>query len=79
MLRALNIVYKLEQFSDTIVTLMAATVITMGADEALAIAASVLSILYWIPKIKREINLHYRNSFRSYIKKMFQKKTKYDK
>lgn len=79
MLRALNIVYKLEQFSDTIVTLMAATVITMGADEALAIAASVLSILYWIPKIKREINMNYRNSIRDYIKKLFQRKTKYDK
>ena len=77
MVRVLYIVNKVEQFGDTIVTLLASITI-LGASDVFAIVASCLAIVYWVPKIKREISTRYHNSVREYIKKFFHKKAKYD-
>lgn len=79
MSRFIEIAYRLETFSDTIVTLLVASTITLGAHETLAIIASCLAIIYWVPKIKREISINYKNSLWKYIKNLFKGKGDYGK
>lgn len=54
-------------------------VIGLGAADIVAIIASGLAILFWLPRIKREISLNYGNSIWRYIRQLLSRNAKYDK
>ena len=43
-------------------------------DSILAVIASALAILFWLPRIKRQINEYHNGSLKEYIKFIFKKK-----
>lgn len=60
-------------FFDTVVTII--TVIALiGFAEVVSIAAGSLAILFWIPRIKREIDTFHGGSFISYLRSVFKRK-----
>jgi len=73
MFKALLISHELENFSDTMVTLLLAASISFGVDEVLAIVASCLAIVYWIPRLKKQIFTYNKGNLWEYIKDIFKK------
>lgn len=72
MIRALYIAKIMETIGDTLVTVLFAGII-IGAHDTLAIIASCLAIIYWIPKIKREVFRYHGGSVWDYFKNFFKK------
>lgn len=72
---------KLDNTLDVIFVLMstlASFAILEGLTTVLSVVVLVANLIYILPKTKREISVHYRNSIKRYIKQFFSKNSKYE-